>query len=205
MLLNSQSLILAFDSLKSDMVLRFLIEKFSSEINIKERFDSNYSKALSELIIEQQISFKAAIKIKERFNLFISSKNNKEIANLDSSEIRSIGISNKKADYIKNVYNHFLNDEFDFDSSSEDEIINHLIEIKGVGKWTVEMFMMFVLMRIDIFSFGDLALIKSISLNYGIESDQITEIKKLTDSWAPYKTVASLLLWKSVEEKIFYE
>ena len=67
------------------------------------------------------------------------------------------------------------------------------------------MFMMFVLMRIDIFSFGDLALIKSISLNYGIESDQITEIKKLTDSWTPYKTVASLLLWKSVEEKIFYE
>ena len=60
-------------------------------------------------------------------------------------------------------------------------------------------------MRIDIFSFGDLALIKSISLNYGIESDQITEIKKLTDSWTPYKTVASLLLWKSVEEKIFYE
>ena len=57
----------------------------------------------------------------------------------------------------------------------------------------------------DDFSFGDLALIKSISLNYGIESDQITEIKKLTDSWAPYKTVASLLLWKSVEEKIFYE
>ena len=75
MLLNSQSLILAFDSLKSDLVLRFLIEKFSSEIIIKERFDSNYSKALSELIIEQQISFKAAIKIKERFNLFISSKN----------------------------------------------------------------------------------------------------------------------------------
>ncbi len=205
MLLNYQSLILAFDSLKSDLVLRFLIEKFSSEINIKERFDSNYSKALSELIIEQQISFKAAIKIKERFNLFISSKNNKEIANLDSSEIRSIGVSNKKADYIKNVYSHFLNNEFDFDSSSEDEITNHLIEIKGVGKWTVEMFMMFVLMRIDIFSFGDLALIKSISLNYGIESDQITEIKKLTDSWTPYKTVASLLLWKSVEEKIFYE
>ena len=205
MLLNSQSLILAFDSLKSDLVLRFLIEKFSSEINIKERFDSNYSKALSELIIEQQISFKAAIKIKERFNLFISSKNNKEIANLDSSEIRSIGVSNKKADYIKNVYSHFLNDKYDFDSSSEDEIINHLIEIKGVGKWTIEMFMMFVLMRIDIFSFGDLALIKSISLNYGIESDQITEIKKLTDSWTPYKTVASLLLWKSVEEKIFYE
>ena len=205
MLLNSQSLILAFDYLKSDLVLRFLIEKFSSEINIKERFDSNYSKALSELIIEQQISFKAAIKIKQRFNLFISSKNNKEIANLDTSEIRSIGVSNKKADYIKNVYNHFLNDKYDFDSSSEDEIINHLIEIKGVGKWTIEMFMMFVLMRIDIFSFGDLALIKSISLNYGIESDQITEIKKLTDSWTPYKTVASLLLWKSVEEKIFYE
>ena len=129
------------------------------------------------------------------FNPFFNeSKNNKEIANLDTSEIRLIGVSNKKADYIKNVYNHFLNDEFDFDSSSEDEIINHLIEIKGVGKWTVEMFMMFVLMRIDIFSFGDLALIKSISLNYGIESDQITEIKKLTDSWAPYRTVASLSL-----------
>ena len=70
--------------------------------------------------------------------------------------------------------------------------------------WSSEMFLMFVLLRIDIFSKGDLALMNSIKRNYNIDLKQTNDLDKLIDSWSPYKTVASLLLWKSIEEGYFY-
>ena len=66
------------------------------------------------------------------------------------------------------------------------------------------MFLMFVLMRIDIFSKGDLALMNSVKINYRIDIKDDNELNSLTESWSPYKSVASLLLWKSIEEKYFF-
>ena len=83
-------------------------------------------------------------------------------------------------------------------------MITELTKIKGIGLWSSEMFLMFVLLRIDIFSKGDLALMNSIKRNYNIDLNQTNDLDKLIDSWSPYKTVASLLLWKSIEEGYFY-
>ena len=83
-------------------------------------------------------------------------------------------------------------------------MIKELTKIKGIGLWSSEMFLMFVLLRIDIFSKGDLALMNSIKRNYNIDLKQTNDLDKLIDSWSPYKTVASLLLWKSIEEGYFY-
>ena len=83
-------------------------------------------------------------------------------------------------------------------------MIKELTKIKGIGLWSSEMFLMFVLLRIDIFSKGDLALMNSIKRNYNIDLKQTDVLDKLIDSWSPYKTVASLLLWKSIEEGYFY-
>ena len=83
-------------------------------------------------------------------------------------------------------------------------MITELTKIKGIGLWSSEMFLMFVLLRIDIFSKGDLALMNSIKRNYNIDLKQTNDLDKLIDSWSPYKTVASLLLWKSIEEGCFY-
>ena len=83
-------------------------------------------------------------------------------------------------------------------------MITELTKIKGIGLWSSEMFLMFVLLRIDIFSKGDLALMNSIKRNYNIDLKQTNDLDKLIDSWSPYKTVASLLLWKSIEEGYFY-
>ena len=83
-------------------------------------------------------------------------------------------------------------------------MITELTKIKGIGLWSSEMFLMFVLLRIDIFSKGDLALMNSIKRNYNIDLKQTNGLDKLIDSWSPYKTVASLLLWKSIEEGYFY-
>mgnify|MGYP001314329861 FL=1 len=202
--LNQQTLKKAYSFLSKDKCLKFLIDKFSDQININERYDNNYARALSYLIIEQQVSFKAAIKIKERFKKKIYNQSNIQVKNMDLDKLKSVGISYRKAQYIKNVYEYFENTNFDFLSASNENVILELTKIKGIGQWSSEMFLMFVLLRIDIFSKGDLALMNSIRLNYNIDKFDNYEIDTLIDSWSPYKTVASLLLWKSIEEDYIY-
>ena len=204
MLLNNKTLNNAFIYLSKDECLKFLIKRFSLDIDIHERYNSNYAEALSFLIIEQQISFKAAITIKKRFSELIKNLSDNEIIKLDNKVLQNVGISFRKVEYIKNVYNYFQKSNFDFKNSSDSDIVKELIKIKGIGLWSSEMFLMFVLMRIDIFSKGDLALINSVKINYDIDPKDHKTLNKLIDSWSPYKSVASLLLWKSIEEKIFF-
>ena len=87
---------------------------------------------------------------------------------------------------------------------TDEETIKILCKIKGIGSWTAEMFLIFILFRQDIFSKKDLALINSIKINYGIKDLSNKKLDKLILSWKPYNTIASLLLWKSIEEKYFY-
>ena len=201
--LNNSNLLIAFEHLKKDEIMSFFISKFGNEIDVNERNNSNHAIALCNLIIEQQISFKAAITIKKKFHDLISNKSNKQILELENSTIQKVGVSFKKVEYMKNVLSFFAENHLDLDGLDQNQIEKKLIKIKGIGKWTIEMFLMFVVLKPDIFSFGDLALINSIKKNYGI-SDK-NEISKLTLSWSPYRTVASLLLWFSIEKNIFYD
>jgi len=204
MILNEITLKKAYNFLSKDKCLDYLIKRFSEEINISERYDSNYSRALALLIIEQQVSFKAAITIKERFLKLINNLDNLEVLQIHSDDIQSIGISHRKVEYIKNVYEYFQKSNFNFQESSEDDVIKELTKIRGIGLWSAQMFLIFVLYRINIFSKGDLALMNSLKINYQIDIKNTDHVDKLIDKWSPYKTVASLILWKSIEEKYFY-
>lgn len=195
----------AFKHLESDPVMKYLISKLGREIDIEDRYNKNYAKAIAELIIEQQISFKVAISIKKKFNHLISGMTNNEILEINDSELKGIGISRMKVKYIKNVYQYFLDNNINFDSLDNDKIINELTTIKGVGSWTAEMFLIFILFRENIFSKKDIALLNSIKLNYNIETLNDKILNNLIKSWAPYNTYASLILWKSIEEKIFFK
>jgi len=201
--LNNSNLLIAFEYLKKDEIMSFFISKFGNEIDVNERNNFNHAIALCNLIIEQQISFKAAITIKKKFHDLISNKSNKQILELENSTIQKVGISFKKVEYMKNVLSFFAENHLDLENLDQNEIEKKLIKIKGIGKWTIEMFLMFVVLKPDIFSFGDLALINSIKKNYGITKKN--EISKLTLSWSPYRTVASLLLWFSIEKNLFYD
>ena len=202
--LNQKTLKKAYNYLSKDPCLDHLINKFSSSIDIFERFNENYPLALAYLIIEQQVSFKAAITIKNRFINKVGDLTNDEIIQLNDKELQSVGISFRKATYIKNVFKYFKENSYDFLSASNQEVIDELTKIKGIGVWSSEMFLMFVLMRIDIFSKGDLALMNSVKINYRIDIKDDNKLNSLTESWSPYKSVASLLLWKSIEEKYFF-
>ena len=204
MLLNNKDTIKkSFTFLSSDPVMDFFIKEFGNQIDPLDRHNNNYAIALSNLIIEQQISFKAAITIKKKFDDLTKQLSNREILEIDNETIQSIGISFRKVDYIKNILSFFENEKPDFSALNDKEILKKLCSIKGIGPWTSEMFLLFVFHKPDIFSFGDIALINSIKVNYNLSNND--EIKELTLKWKPYRSIASLLLWKSIENQIFYK
>ena len=194
----------AFKHLKKDPVMEFLISRYHDKISLDDYKSTNYALSLSNLIIDQQISFKAAITIKKRFALIIQNLSYTEILNLDNDKIQSIGISFRKVEYIKNVFSFFIKNEKRFIDLDAEKMKEELISIKGIGKWTIEMFLMFELGKPDIFSKGDIALINSVKRNYKMDDLDNDKLNNLIKSWSPYNSTASLLLWKSVEEKVFF-
>ena len=195
----------SFKHLEKDPIMKFLIQKLGKEITLYDRTEKDLAKAISQLIIEQQVSFKAAITIKKRFKKLINKLNYNDILLIKDEKLKSIGISYRKVEYIKNVYSYFLKTKFDFFSENSESVVKELTKIKGIGKWTSEMFLIFILFKQDVFSKGDLALINSIKINYNISELNEPELNKLIDKWSPFKTIASLLLWKSIEERIFFK
>ncbi|MFQ3369305.1 MAG: DNA-3-methyladenine glycosylase II [Flavobacteriaceae bacterium] len=194
----------AFKHLKKDPVMNFLIEKYHDKISLDSYRSKNYALSLSNFIIDQQISFKAAITIKKRFAVVIQNLSYVEILNLDNDKIQSIGISFRKVEYIKNVFSYFIENEKRFIDLDAEKMKKELISIKGIGKWTTEMFLMFELGKPDIFSKGDIALINSVKKNYKMNDLDNKKLEDLIKSWSPYNSTASLLLWKSIEDKLFF-
>lgn len=202
--MNTYKFDAALEALSQDPVMSFLCQRFGQEITLADRYESDHAKALALLVVEQQVSFKAAHTIKQRFLKIIDGLTHPEILNLDNDLIQSVGLSRRKVAYIKNIYAHFIEAPRDYNSMSPQEISASLIKIKGIGKWTIEMFLIFVLGESDIFSKGDLALINSVKRNYGLDPLSDKALNKLIKRWRPFNTVASLLLWRSVEEKVYY-
>ena len=194
----------AYAHLSNDKVMSFLINKFQHKIDWGNRYNPNYSLSIANLIIEQQISFKAAITVKKRFAKLIDGKSFEEIIQMSNNELQSIGISFRKANYIKNVFNFFKTNEVDFEYMTDEEVIDYLTSIKGVGEWTAQMFLIFNLFRENVFSPKDLALINSIKKNYSISLLDKIELEKLINQWSPYNTIACLLLWESIENQVFF-
>ena len=194
----------AFKHLKKDPVMNFLIEKYHDKISLDSYRSKNYALSLSNFIIDQQISFKAAITIKKRFAVVIQNLSYVDILNLDNDKIQSIGISFRKVEYIKNVFSFFIENEKRFIELDAEKMKKELISIKGIGKWTIEMFLMFELGKPDIFSKGDIALINSVKKNYKMNDLDNKKLEDLIKSWSPYNSTASLLLWKSIEDKLFF-
>ena len=201
-LINNASFInYAFNQLSKDPIMESLINSLGHKINPTERYNRNYALAICNLIIEQQISFKAAITIKNKFKQLISGLSNSDIIKLDNNKVQSIGLSFRKVEYMKNVLIFFEKNNYEFENFTNKEVFEKLISIKGVGKWTCEMFLIFVLFRPDIFSFGDIALINSIKKNYNVNSR--LQIEEIVKNYKPFRSIASLILWASVESDTF--
>ena len=166
----------------------------------------NYFWSLCRSIIYQQLSGKAAKSIADRFiGLYKNNEypNPQEVLNTDVKALRSIGLSGAKAGYIHNIARAFIDDVIQFDHFSyisDSDIKDQLIKIKGIGPWTVEMFLIFTLNRPDIFPATDLGIQKGYQRYYRLETlpkpyDMIEKAKQ----WRPYRSVVTLYLWYAVE------
>ena len=162
----------------------------------------NHFIRLVRTIIGQQLSVKAASTIFSRFEkLFKKEINAQDILKLKDDEIRACGISYPKIKYIKDLAEKVMNKEVLLETlkeKSHDEIIEHLIKVKGLGVWSAEMFMMFSLGREDIFSAGDLGLYNAMKKLYGRDFTK-DEMVEISDKWVPYRTYACMLLWRSLD------
>lgn len=167
--------------------------------------DGDVYAALIRSIVSQQLSTKAAATIYNRFlNLFDNHYPKKDVVIAFSEEqLRSVGLSRQKANYIKNVAHFFLEIEkdtqVDWTTMTDEAIITYLTQIKGVGKWTVEMMLMFTLQRLDVLPLDDLAIRNRMIKLYDVQATgkQLkVELTYIAESWRPYRSVACRYLWQ---------
>ena len=188
---------------KSDPDLKPLFNAFQIEDLTPE---TNYFQSLTRSIIYQQLSGKAAKTISDRFIALYEEKDYpspNDILNTNHKILRSVGLSNAKANYIKNISQAFLDGTVDYknlNNFSDDEIMNQLITIKGVGPWTAQMFLIFTLNRPDIFPLGDLGVQKGFQKYFKLEKIPTLDImEKRAEQWKPFRTVVSLYLWRVID------
>jgi DNA-3-methyladenine glycosylase II len=183
-----------------DKVLKKLIQTYRNEyLNL----NSNYFHSLINSIIGQQISVSAADSMKTKFFKLKRNITPQTVSKLRTTDLRKCGLSRQKILYIRNISKFFLqNKKFikNINKSSEEEIYNNLIEIKGVGNWTIHMFLMFSYGSSNIFPTGDLGFLKAISKLYKVQLP-ISErkLKLLYKKWSPYSSLATWYLWRSLD------
>ena len=183
-----------------DKVLKNIISSYSNEhLNI----NLNYYHSLINSIIGQQISVTAAKSIKNKFFNLHNNISPPNVLNLDLRLLKKCGLSKQKTMYIKNISSFFIkNKKFIKNIKKYDELFikEKLIEIKGVGNWTADMFLIFSFGSPNIFPDGDLGFLKAISKAYKkdlpLNKDYMLKLKK---KWSPYNSIATWYLWRSLD------
>ena len=163
--------------------------------------------SLVESIISQQLSVKAGDTIVKRFLALFPNENitPEQVLSIPRETLRSVGMSWSKADYVHNISRAVVEKDLDLDSlenDTDEEIIKKLTKIKGIGRWTAEMFLMFTMAREDVFSYGDVGLQNAIQKLYKLKKKPTQkQMEKLSKKWKPYRTYAARILWRSLDNE----
>ena len=185
---------------KKDRVMKRLIPQFG-EACLQSRGDAFVTLARS--IVGQQVSVKAAQTVWDRFALLPRKITPANILKLKVDDMRAAGLSARKVEYIVDLALHFDNGALHVKKWSEmtdDAIIEELVAIRGIGRWTAEMFLMFHLMRPNVLPLDDVGLINGISRNYfSGEAVSRSEAREVAAAWAPYCSVATWYIWRSLD------
>jgi DNA-3-methyladenine glycosylase II len=189
---------------KRDRVMRKLIPKFG-EGRLQSRGDAFTTLARS--IVGQQISVKAAQSVWDRFATAVGQPSTRltpaGVLALEVPTMRAAGLSARKAEYLGDLAQHFHGGAVHVDQwqqMDDEAIIEELVAIRGIGRWTAEMFLIFHLLRPNVLPLDDLGLLKGISLNYfSGEPVSRAEAREVGDAWAPFRSVATWYIWRSLD------
>jgi DNA-3-methyladenine glycosylase II len=186
--------------MKKDRVMKRLIPQFG-EASLQSRGDAFVTLARS--IVGQQVSVKAAQTVWDRFAKLPRKITPVNVLKLKVDDMRAAGLSARKVEYIVDLALHFDNGALHVKKWSEmtdDAIIEELVAIRGIGRWTAEMFLMFHLMRPNVLPLDDVGLINGISRNYfSGEAVSRSEAREVAAAWAPYCSVATWYIWRSLD------
>ena len=189
--------------LKKDPKLDRIIKKVGP---YKIKITKNRYQSLVESIATQQLSGAAANSIMTKFRKLYNPGFPKpiDVINTTTPSLRKTGLSRMKIMYIRGLSKKIEKKELNLrtiSNFSDEEIIDKLTEIKGIGRWTAEMFLIFSLGRLDVLPVGDLGLKKGIQLMFSLdELPDVKKIEKIAVRWRPYRTVATWYLWKSLKK-----
>jgi DNA-3-methyladenine glycosylase II len=189
-----------------DPVIHSILQRFGVD-KLEKIHPDQYFYKLVRNISYQQLAGKAADAIFGRYEaLFPNKKLTPEhTLKLTHEAMRATGLSNAKARYIRNIAEAVVAGTLrlkELPKMAEEEVIEHLIQIKGIGRWTAEMFLMFTLGRENVFSHGDLGLRNAMKKLYNFRKEPSRDrIEKIVKKWSPYKTYASMALWKSLDNR----
>ncbi len=189
---------------RRDRVLKKLIPQFG-EARLQSRGDAFTTLARS--IVGQQISVKAAQSVWDRFAATVGGPPTRlappDVLKLPVPRLREAGLSARKAEYLQDLARHFdagLVHVAQWKGMDDEAIIDELVAIRGIGRWTAEMFLIFHLMRPDVLPLDDLGLLKGISVNYfSGEPVSRAEAREVGEGWAPFRSVATWYLWRSLD------
>jgi DNA-3-methyladenine glycosylase II len=188
------------DLIRRDKKLGKIISSYPKDF-LFSKSDPFYTLARS--IVGQQISVQAAQAVWNKYEKKIKKVNPKNTINLHFMTLRSCGLSRQKISYLKHLSLSFIRNEINpgkWNKFQDEEIINELIKIKGIGRWTAEMYLIFNLCRPDVFPADDLGLIKGIcncyNIKYPITKDRAI---RMSEKWKPYRSVATWYFWRSLD------
>lgn len=189
---------------KRDRVMRKLIPK-CGEGCLQSRGDAFTTLARS--IVGQQISVKAAQSVWERFSTAVDGAGERvlpaAVSGTEPTRLREAGLSARKVEYLLDLAQHFQSGAVhvkQWQQMDDEAIIEELVAIRGIGRWTAEMFLIFHLMRPNVLPLDDLGLIKGISVNYfSGEPVSRAEAREVGDAWAPFRSVATWYIWRSLD------
>ena len=187
--------------MKQDRILKKLIPRYGSGFLVTRGDAFN---TLARSIVGQQISVVAAQSVWNRVLLASKNKvNPKNILALSVEELRAAGLSGRKVEYIRDLADHFHSGRLhasQWKNMDDEGVIKELSDIRGIGRWTAEMFLIFNLVRPNILPLDDVGLIKAISLNY-FSGEPVSrhEAREVAANWAPWRTVATWYMWRSID------
>lgn len=188
--------------MKRDRILRRLIPQFG-DLYLLGRDDPFTT--LTRSIIAQQISSASAAVLWEKYLTVFSSSTPVEVLKFGADGMAKCGVSKRKAEYILDLARHFQDGKVHVDKwidMSDEQVIAELIQIRGISRWTAEMFLIFNLLRPNILPLDDPGLVSGISKNYfSGEPVSRIDIREVAANWEPWRTVATWYMWRSLDSK----
>jgi DNA-3-methyladenine glycosylase II len=189
---------------RRDRVMKKLIPQFG-EARLQSRGDAFTTLARS--IVGQQISVKAAQSVWDKFAALTPGAPTRVLPGavlaLDTVAMRAAGLSARKVEYLRDLATHFESGAVhvrQWQQMDDEAIIEELVAIRGIGRWTAEMFLIFHLMRPNVLPLDDLGLLKGISVNYfSGEPVSRAEAREVGEAWTPFRSVATWYLWRSLD------